>query len=395
MPRNVRSGASIMTGVGFSDRAAVRHHAIFNPHVHGARGLFSMMVFIFHVAHSNVATFDWASDPYAVSALMALQYGVELFFGISGIVIVGAMARSPGLGAFAWDRATRILPVLWVSIAAVLLLTLVSGGSFVPQTVWHWLGNFLPPPPFVLIPLVNPPAWSLGYEIFFYCLAALAWTWRGNPGLPALAWCGGLLLVIAFPRALLMMPGVLIALGLLKGDRLRGLHRSPGISLLLFLTCWRLAPIVEWNAINAGNLLGPFYVPFADWLKALPLIVAGGLFGTLALVGIHEGRGMLSRLLATRPLLWLGTISYSFYLWHPMVLAVVKRGSAMIGIPERVGQAGQLLLFLVALPMVLVVSWISQRMIEVRFTRWLRRFGPAKPAGPVDRVLAATDGDLR
>jgi peptidoglycan/LPS O-acetylase OafA/YrhL len=380
-----------MTGLAFNDPAEKRRQSGFNPYVHGARGLFAVMVFVFHIAHSGLPTFAWATGHVEI-ALMALQYGVELFFGISGIVIIGALARSPHLGAFAWDRATRILPVLWVSITAITALAILTHRPLGPRTGLDWFLNLFPMMPFALTPLMNPPAWSLAYEVFFYALAALAWTLRDRIGLRWLFWTIGVLLVIALPRAILMVAGVLLALRLIDGRRLGGFHRWPGLTLLLFLACWRAVPVVQAHRLTETNILGPLYIPLEAWLAAFPLMAAGGLFGTLTLVGIHEGRGLLSRMLATRPFLWLGTVSYSFYLWHPMVLAAVKRGPGMTQLLERVGPAAQLLLFAVGLPAVLIVSWASQRLIEVRFTRWLRRFGPRKPPGPVEVALAASHG---
>ncbi|HEX8445339.1 MAG TPA: acyltransferase [Sphingomonas sp.] len=369
--------------------------ATFNPYVHGARGLFAMMVFVFHIAHSRLPSFAFAATAPVELALTSLQYGVELFFGISGIVIIGALARSPTLGAFAWDRATRIFPVLWISIVVILLLGLVAGVPPAARTIGHWVANLLPAPPFILVPLINPPAWSLGYEIFFYMLAAFVWWWRPRGLMRAVVWAVGILLLAAFPRAMLMLSGVLIARQMATGRRVHGLHRWPGVALVAFLLCWRGAAWMEWRTMEDSNLLGIFYVSGAAWVASAPLMILGGLFGTLALIGIHEGRGLLARILATRPLLWLGTVSYSFYLWHPTVLAVVKRGPGMARLLDQAGPAAQLVLFLLALPVVLVVSWASQRLIEVRLTRWLRRFGPAKPPGPVERVLAPAHGDVR
>lgn len=388
------SGSPGAGHASFGSRAEAVRQSGFNPHVHGARGLFSLMVFIFHVANSGLPTFGWAQHQVVHVALLSFRFGVELFFGISGIVIIGALARSPGAGAFVWDRATRILPVLWTSIAVITILAFVSHQPLPAQTVGHWIGNILPAPPFFLVPLVNPPAWSLGYELTFYLLAALAWRWRAQPVACVLMWMLGIVMVVAFPRAVLMIPGVLIALRLLDGRRVAGLDRWPGLWLILFLAFWSAAFAIENDDWTALNIFGPFYVPFATWAKAVPFLAIGGTCGILTLTGIAEGRGLLGRMLTTKPMLWLGTVSYSFYLWHPLVLAITKRVLGALGLVTLSGAAAQVLLFVVALPAVLVVSWISQRILEARLTRWLRRFGPKKPVGPVERVAAATSGGV-
>src|SRR5690606_35968119 len=99
-----------------------------NANVHGARGLFAAAVFVFHVVNSGLPTFPWFTGSWLETYFFeSLKFGVELFFGISGYVIVGALARAPSLKAFAWDRVTRIYPVLWASLLAITLLATVAG----------------------------------------------------------------------------------------------------------------------------------------------------------------------------------------------------------------------------------------------------------------------------
>ncbi|RYE99121.1 MAG: acyltransferase, partial [Oxalobacteraceae bacterium] len=174
-----------------------------NLSVHGARGLFSVLVFAFHVANSGLATFYPADSWLAVYAFGSFKFGVELFFGISGFVIIGALARAPSLRAFAWDRATRIYPLLWTTLIVITVLSLATRHWMPPFT--DWLLNFLAPPPVYDLPQVNPAAWSLGYEVSFYALTALCY-YAGHRGLRwrPLAAVIGALLIAALPRALLM-----------------------------------------------------------------------------------------------------------------------------------------------------------------------------------------------
>ena len=45
--------------------------ARFNPYVHGARGLFCLMVFVYHVVHSGLPTFDLSARGLLGEALHA------------------------------------------------------------------------------------------------------------------------------------------------------------------------------------------------------------------------------------------------------------------------------------------------------------------------------------
>jgi peptidoglycan/LPS O-acetylase OafA/YrhL len=127
-------------------------------------------------------------------------------------------------------------------------------------------------------------------------------------------------------------------------------------------------------------------------------MVAAGLCGTLALAGIAGGRGPIAApLLASPPLRWLGTVSYSFYLWHPVVMATVKALMLKAGAPAMLGPWSQLVFGVVSLPGALVVALFSQRWLERDLTRWLRRQGPHEDRGraPVTARTGPAPPELR
>ncbi|WP_221364113.1 acyltransferase family protein [Sphingomonas jinjuensis] len=360
-------------------QAGHRRPQSFNASVHGARGLFATLVFCFHVANSGLPNF-WADDAWPAAWLFqSLKFGVELFFGISGFVIIGALARAPSIRAFLWDRATRIYPLLWLTLIAITLVALATGRWMPP--FGDWLLNFLAPPPLVALPQVNPAAWSLGYEISFYALCAAGWAarTRGWRWMPA-AVVAGAIAIIFFPRAILMPVGLVLAAGWLARSRLQRLADvSPVLWLVLFLALWR------WLDRSAPDhdiaMLTPAHMPLSAWLAYLPVMLLAGMCGTLALGGIVAERGSFAQVLRTPLFRWLGTISYSFYLWHPVVMATVKALLIRSGLVDTLGAASQLAFALIAFPPALGIAHVSQRLVEVRLTRWLRRHGPREDRG--------------
>ena len=346
----------------------------FNPTIHGSRGLFAMMVFVYHVAHSGLSTFSFLQgSAFDLYFLHSLQFGVELFFGISGYVIVGALARAPTLRAFLWDRATRIYPLLWLTLIAITLFALTFGRWLPP--LGDWFLNFAAPPPFFPLPQVNPAAWSLGYELTFYALCALCWGLRRR--MPK-AWLAvaigiGAILLVFFPRAILMPAGVLIATGKLDRPALRRIAMFPGLALLVFLLGWRMLDLARGGDIMTLN---PLQMPFGAWAATVPLMLGTALAGALALLGIASQQGLFCRLMRTSVLQWLGTVSYSFYLWHPVVMGFAKQMLRTTGALTAAGHGSQLLFAAVSLPPALLIAHYSQRWIEVRLTRFLRRLGP-------------------
>jgi peptidoglycan/LPS O-acetylase OafA/YrhL len=347
--------------------------ASFNPNVHGARGLFSLFVFVFHVVNSELATLWFADGTPLEHFLRSGKFGVELFFGISGIVIASSMARSPSAGRFLFDRYARILPVLWASIIVMIPLAMVSH-RFIPQPL-ELAANFLAPPPFFNVLLIHAAAWSLGYEFTFYAICAVALVMHDRPRL-RLVVVGALsaAALVCYPRALFMLAGVLIARGSLRGRVLDVLSRFPTVFLVLFLSTWR---VLEMGARERTSYLSPLHMTWGAWLQVFPYLLGSAALGTIALLGVERGHGPLGRLLRTQWMQWLGTISYSFYIWHPITLGITKHVLNTSGLIRLAGPWAQVLLAVAAMPPSLVLSYISQKTLEVQITRWLKSLLPA------------------
>lgn len=104
-------------------------------------------------------------------------WGVDLFFVLSGFVMVLVSQRTLGsmkdAGKFVWSRATRIYPLWWLCLSALVLIWmfrphLVYGGA---QQEIDLLKDYL------LIPKTVSPlletGWTLIHEMYFYAVFAL------------------------------------------------------------------------------------------------------------------------------------------------------------------------------------------------------------------------------
>jgi peptidoglycan/LPS O-acetylase OafA/YrhL len=112
--------------------------------------------------------------------------------------------------------------------------------------------------------------------------------------------------------------------------------------------------------LTGASLLALVLVGFH--LESLTSQSAGLLLTELAAVGLIFAAANGSCVLSLLPLVWLGRISYSLYLWHPMAANVIHQPW-------------------IALPVALALSWLSYRFVETRFRRH-RGAGREQAASP-------------
>ena len=176
-----------------------------------------------------------------------------------------------------------------------------------------------------------------------------------------------LLMVTLYPRALFFVSGLLVAEGFLKARPLAFLSRHPLQLLVAFLLAWRL--LQEISLPDRG------FHPIYEWVGdcRLPLAVFAFAAATLGFAGLTTGQGVLGRVLRLPALQFMGTISYSFYLWHLIVMAIVKQGMIRSGLATAAGPGAQLLFLALTLPASILVSWASQLLLERGAGAWMRQ----------------------
>jgi peptidoglycan/LPS O-acetylase OafA/YrhL len=173
-----------------------------------------------------------------------------------------------------------------------------------------------------------------------------------------------LLGVSSFPRAIFFLSGVAVAF---FGAAPPGARRMPWLAplaLLLFLLLWRSTNVDE---AGAGGLNLWELVSGGDGPAMLGAFAAATYF--FACVAMPDSRSLA--LLRTRPLQQLGTISYSFYLCHPLVMFAVKR-VVKAAMPHAEGSWAATLVFAgVSAALSLVLAWLCWRWFEKGLGQWL------------------------
>jgi peptidoglycan/LPS O-acetylase OafA/YrhL len=261
--------------------------------------------------------------------------GVELFFVLSGFLITSLLLEEQqvrgcvSLRAFYRRRAYRLLPGLYVMVAVFVLLFAVTGR--LGRHAWigvvaglAYVTNFLGSS-FAGIPFELQVLWTLAQEEQFYVLwpplLILGFRGRLRPALIA-ALIG---LVIALVQTWAAAKGDLTWMGS------RPITQSFGILLgCVIALVVRLSPgVLGWFrfatlpslAVVVGMLIYLPGVSFYPW----PFVIFCGACAVLVL-GAFEGTALGAQaLLASRPFVFLGKISYSLYLWNVLVLFAIVR----------------------------------------------------------------------
>jgi peptidoglycan/LPS O-acetylase OafA/YrhL len=357
-----------------SSRDERAERTAFNVHLHGARGLFAAQLLLFHIMASDWPVYHFSQSGVGRFLFRMCEYGVELFYCVSGYVMVLAMARAAGSRPFLRDRLIRILPLLWVVVVVSGVLGMMSS----QRQVWALpageialvgLANMLALPGLFPIWTFNPATWSLSYEMLFYILCAC---WLMVPvtsprRLRLLVLAAGGVVLLFHPRGLPFVIGMLAAhnLGVSGG----ALARWPGLSIALFLALWAT---IQALTPDGTLLIDTTLIQWASDAR-LPLAVLAAAFLLFGVQALVHGGGWLGVILAKPAMQFLGTISYSFYLWQSVALGASRRVIRLL-ISDDMNSPWAMTAFPVITVLILVpLATVSHRLIEVDFTRWLRR----------------------
>ena len=302
--------------------------------------------------------------------------GVDIFFVISGYLICSLILKELDQGefsllAFFERRARRIFPALFLVVLATALLGLLllfpgdlkrlgSGmagvGTFLSNVVFsRQLGYFDAASEFN--PLIH--TWSLAVEEQFYLLFPpllwLVWKWGEKRAailfLALFAVSLGIaeLTVREFPNAAFFLPhtrawelltGVLAAIYLHRREVHWPMHTSAAAGAAgLALIGWS----IFW--LDAAT-------PFPS-LFALPVVL-----GTALIIVFTRQNDAIGRMLARKPIVAVGLVSYSLYLWHQPLFAYARH----LYVPDAYG-----LMMPAMIVLSCILAWLSWRYVERPF----------------------------
>jgi peptidoglycan/LPS O-acetylase OafA/YrhL len=356
------------------------------------------------------------SNPFAQVFNTVGGLGVAMFFVLSGFLLarpfwqaLDAGRAMPSLRVYALRRAARIVPGFWLALTATFILSVTVFGATLDGWLWlryaagllllsdwHWT---------TLFPVeVNGPLWSIGFEVSAYVMLPLGFfgffaLGKGRlRGWPArLAWLA--VIAVALGAHWLFYNNVHVdpyrkgwEFGLQGGAKTWMPWFNPFGFFAMFAT----------GALAAGVQvsLARFRSIIFDGAAVVALGAAGWLIWSNGLRGGGEFYGwlrvpyqfpsfhlLIGAVLATAPsgllvgrlldnplVAWLARISFGIYVWHYLVLELVR----LYWVPEIAhGTMADGTKFLVASAVItvitMVVASLSWRWLELPVINWARQ----------------------
>lgn len=352
----------------------------------GIRAVAALLVVGTHAAYTTGKYIQG----YSGLVCSRMEIGVPIFFVLSGFLLFRPWVKSVATGApvpsvsrYAWHRVRRIMPAYTITVLLAYLVYQFRTAGPNPGHAWiglfrnltltqiytsNYLGSYLHQG--------LTQMWSLAVEAAFYVvLPALAYLllavvcrrqWRPAPLLAALAalalitpaWLILVHITTSVPNgARVWLPTYLawflagMALAVLQamGVRCYAFAAIPlaVISYLIVSTPIAGAPTTSPQGLTEALVKSGFYAAIAALMVA-PLALGDS--------------GWYARVLATRPMVWLGEISYEIFLIHLVMMEI-----AMVEVVRYPVYTGSMLnLFVATLAITIPLAWLLHRFTRVQ-----------------------------
>lgn len=334
----------------------------YRPEIDGLRAIAIVSVVLFH----------------AGAVLHGGFLGVDVFFVISGYLITQLIVNELDRGQFHFynfwlRRARRILPALII----VTIFCLALGWFFLlpndfrnlgrsaialsafSSNIYFWLKSGYFAPPAQTQPLLH--TWSLSVEEQFYILFPALVYLLTRYAFRLRAWLIFLLMILSLILLIYKMKSDTIAAFFLLPTRAWELFLGSVVALhfankkTYSMACSELLSVLGIMLIGCAVF---FYNPNSIFPAWGP--IAACLGTTIIIISNQNKRFFIGRVLSSPPLVGVGLISYSLYLWHwPFLVFAQYITANKLGFLQR----------MVIVAASFFMAWVSYRWIETPFRR--------------------------
>jgi len=339
-------------------------------------GLRAVSIFIVIIEHLILFSFGRGSRLFILPFFEG-QFGVNVFFVISGFLITSLLLKeerttgSISLKNFYMRRSLRIFPAYYFLL---LVYWLLQRTGFLHIPLLNWLTTLTYTRYLNLGEPYTDHAWSLSVEENFYLFWPLIFMlgdqWRKNTAkflvlivplirlyvfyLHRVSWITSMSLFVRIDAIAL---GCVVAL--YKDELLKRCTGKWNRLMLISLAVLFTIPCLE--ILGKGNVLRAIMVSFGSYCGPLANLV----IAFIILYSVFGPRNGWFRLLNSKPLNYIGVLSYSIYLWQEFF--VIKKEWWVTHFPQN-------------LVCIALASLFSRYVIEKPFLKLKSRFSGKPPS---------------
>ncbi|HLO83205.1 MAG TPA: acyltransferase [Chitinophagaceae bacterium] len=337
------------------------------PSLYGLRAISVLLVIAYHLENSR----DQVSYPAFLKPILNGHLGVNIFFVISGFIITMLLKKEMdrtadiSLSKFYTRRVLRIFPAYYFLLLVYFFLQ-VSGLIFLDRTDWFFsltlLKQFFNPGG------ITGHLWTISAEEIFYIFFPVFFSWLYPKNKKLLNYLLIFITLAAVPAFRMIinryvptypfnvfMRGDALAIGCLLAlnyDSVKSIgksYKSIGLMLILFE--------ISYLTLQPGADLHFMQILFGStgWSLIDNLAIA-----ILLIISIEQKNSLWYWLLNSKPMIFIGTISYSMYLWQQIFTSTLDLGKINL-LPFN-------------LVFIFIASALSYSLIEKPFLRLKERF---------------------
>ncbi|MBU9539450.1 acyltransferase [Burkholderia multivorans] len=345
------------------------------PALTGLRFVAAVSVVAFHAPLFGILPDHWYGK-------FQMMQGVSFFFVLSGFILQYNYRESISSIGFARFISLRIAKIWPLHLATLALYFLLIGGSL---TFW-W--NAMAPWSFVSVVALlqawipnpeiyfamNGSSWTLSVELFFYaCFPVLSPIVRRAPGIASFTSIGALLVyalvmshvargldaaglysVLPFSRIAEFVVGAAVAelrFGRPSMKPSAPVASTAEISLLMLVVVWNYLIGSTWE--GATSVVGTALATLWRHTGSMPVFA-------LLLYFYSFNRGIVSRLLSSKTLIFLGETSFALYL-------------VQLPVMRFIGEHFESHLIAIAIPALLITAVAGHRAVEMPIYRFAKK----------------------
>lgn len=330
------------------------------PVLDSLRGVAALGVLVTHSLQLTVA--DGVLNHTPLRIFVNGRCFVIFFFILSGFVLSTAIWNSSGktgYGTYVARRLLRLYPPYAVAGLIAVLLIWLSGRDWSP---WQPVEYALTLGTTTGI-AINPPSWSLVYEIRLSLVMPLFCLLIGR-NFKTFAWATAILFCL--------VEVLVLALKLGQFPYAVDDLAAAVIVTLRYAVCFAIGAMLARCNMQKAPFFAvvakhPYVAGLLAYLLMSVLLDQTSILGATIIIVLSLRSPSLQRVMSFAPFVWLGRISYSLYLTHVVVLSFIAH---LVG-----DRASPIVAVAIALPLALIVAEIFYRLVEAPTITLSRRVG--------------------